>query len=181
MSRIGKQPIKLPAGVSVTIDGALITVKGKLGELKLNMHKAATATQVGEELIVSVKNSKDIDDRSIWGLTRTLVQNMVTGVTEGFNKRLELNGVGYKVAVTGNVVNLSLGYSHPINYPLPTGITALAEKNSLTISGIDKHMVGEVAAQIRRMRKPEPYKGKGIKYATEVIRRKAGKAAKAGK
>jgi large subunit ribosomal protein L6 len=179
MSRIGKQPVVLPNGVTATVNEGVVTVKGTKGELKQVLHNAVTITIDENAIIVSVKNSNDKKQRAIWGLMRSLIQNMVTGVTEGFSKKLQFNGVGYKVAVNGSKVNMSLGYSHPIEFPLPDGITAEVEKNFLTISGSDKHLVGETAAQIRKLRKPEPYKGKGIKYDTEIIRRKAGKAAKA--
>lgn len=178
MSRIGKQPVVLPAGVTASLDGKVLTIKGSKGELKLTLHSVANVV-IGEGVInVVIQNIDDKDQCAIWGLMRTLVHNMVLGVTQGFEKKLEFNGVGYKVAVVGNQVNMSLGYSHPIEFPLPQGVSAVAEKNLLTLSGIDKQLVGETAARIRRHRKPEPYKGKGIKYIDEVIRRKAGKAAK---
>lgn len=179
MSRIGKQPVELPNGVEAVVSNGVITVKGSKGELKQDLHNAATVTVVDNTIIVSVKNPKDKKQRAVWGLMRSLIQNMVIGVTEGFAKKLEFNGVGYKVAVSGSKVNMSLGYSHPIEFPLPTGVAAEVDKNVLTLSGSDKQLVGETAAQIRKLRKPEPYKGKGIKYDDETIRRKAGKAAKA--
>lgn len=179
MSRIGKQPINLPAGVTTTVTGDVVVVKGPKGELTQKLHSVAVVEVADNVLNVMVKNPNDKKQRAIWGLMRSLLQNMVTGVTEGFSKKLEFNGVGYKVAVSGSNVNMSLGYSHPIVFPLPQGITAEAEKNVLKLTGFDKHLVGETAAQIRKLRKPEPYKGKGVKYDSEVIRRKAGKAAKA--
>ena len=178
MSRIGKQPIALPAGVTAVLDGKVLTIKGSKGELQQTLHPV-TDVVIGDGVMnVVIQNIDDKDQRAIWGLMRSLVQNMVLGVTQGFEKKLEFNGVGYKVAVVGNQVNMSLGYSHPIEFPLPAGVSAVVEKNLLTLSGIDKQLVGETAARIRRHRKPEPYKGKGIKYTDEVIRRKAGKAAK---
>lgn len=178
MSRIGKQPIIIPSGVTVSVDGKVLTVKGGKGELHQLLHPVANVV-IGEGVMnVVIQNIDDKDQRAIWGLMRSLVQNMIIGVTQGFEKKLEFNGVGYKVAVAGNQVNMSLGYSHPIEFKLPEGVSAVAEKNLLTLSGIDKQLVGETAARIRRHRKPEPYKGKGIKYQDEVIRRKAGKAAK---
>lgn len=179
MSRIGKQPINLPNGVTTTVTDGVVVVKGPKGELSQKLHSMAVVEVADNAINVMVKNPNDKKQRAIWGLMRSLLQNMVIGVTEGFSKKLEFNGVGYKVAVSGSNVNMSLGYSHPIVFPLPQGITAEAEKNVLTLTGFDKHLVGETAAQIRKLRKPEPYKGKGVKYDSEVIRRKAGKAAKA--
>lgn len=177
MSRLGKLPIKIPAGTQVSIDKGVVTVKGPKGELKQELHRLVKIENNPEEIIVKVKNENDKEERSLWGLFRALLNNMVVGVNSGYEKKLEIKGVGYKVAVVGNKINLNLGFSHPVEFVLPEGISALAEGNSLTISGIDKQLVGELAAQIRKMRKPEPYKGKGIRYSDEVIRRKAGKAA----
>lgn len=177
MSRLGKLPIKIPAGTQVSIDKGVVTVKGPKGELKQELHKLVKIENTPEEVVVKVKNENDKEERSLWGLFRALINNMVVGVNSGYEKKLEIKGVGYKVVVVGNKINLSLGFSHPIEFPLPVGISALAEGNSLTISGIDKQLVGELAAQIRKLRKPEPYKGKGIRYSDEVIRRKAGKTA----
>ena len=174
MSRIGKQPVVVPEKVQVALDGANINVKGPKGELSFEHHPGVTVAQEGTEIIV-----KPVDDsnknRALWGLTRTLIFNMVTGVTDGFTKGLEFNGVGYKAAVSGSTLTLNLGYSHPINYELPEGVSAKVEKNTITISGINKELVGFAAAKIRSFRPPEPYKGKGIKYSDEVIIRKAGK------
>ncbi len=177
MSRLGKLPIKIPAGTQVSIDKGIVTVKGPKGELKQELHRLVKIENTPEEIVVKVKNENDKEERSLWGLFRALINNMVVGVNSGYEKKLEIKGVGYKVVVAGNKINLSLGFSHPIEFPLPAGISALAEGNSLTISGIDKQLVGELAAQIRKLRKPEPYKGKGIRYSDEVIRRKAGKTA----
>lgn len=179
MSRIGKSPIEIPEGVTVAIDGLKVEAKGKLGELSLQLNPKVAAKQEGSQVLVTVKDDQDKECRSLWGLSRTLIANMILGVTEGFEKKLEVNGVGYKVAVSGSKVVLNVGYSHPVEIELPEGIKAAAEKNLLTISGIDKQLVGKIAAEIRQVRKPEPYKGKGIKYEGEEIRRKAGKAAKA--
>ena len=174
MSRIGKQPVVVPEKVQVALDGAKINVKGPKGELNFEHHPGVTVAQEGTEIIV-----KPVDDsnknRALWGLTRTLIFNMVTGVTDGFEKGLEFNGVGYKAAVSGSTLTLNLGYSHPINYELPEGVSAKVEKNTITVSGINKELVGFAAAKIRSFRPPEPYKGKGIKYSDEVIIRKAGK------
>jgi large subunit ribosomal protein L6 len=178
MSRLGKLPIKIPAGTQVNIGSSSITVKGPKGELKQELLKAIKAEiNDNNELIISVNNPEDKKEKSFWGLFRALINNMVIGVNEGYQKKLEIKGVGYKVAVNGDKINLSLGFSHPIEFPLPAGTSAIAEGNFLTIIGIDKQLVGELAAQIRKLRKPEPYKGKGIRYIDEVVRRKAGKAA----
>lgn len=174
MSRIGKQPVVVPEKVQVAFDGAKINVKGPKGEMNFEHHSGVTVAQEGGEIIV-----KPVDDsnknRALWGLTRTLIYNMVTGVTDGFTKGLEFTGVGYKAAVSGNVLTLNLGYSHPINYELPEGVSAKVDKTSITLSGISKELVGFAAAKIRSFRPPEPYKGKGIRYSDEVIIRKAGK------
>ncbi|PIR66639.1 MAG: 50S ribosomal protein L6 [Parcubacteria group bacterium CG10_big_fil_rev_8_21_14_0_10_36_14] len=182
MSRIGKKPIIIPGGVEVNIEGREVKVKGPKGALSLVLHdhaKAEIKEEGNEKFIqVSVINPLNKADRAIWGLSAKLIYNMVCGITEGFKKELEVNGVGYKVALQGNTIKLEVGYSHPVEFALPEGISAEVQKNVITILGIDKQLVGEMAAQIRKIRKPEPYKGKGIKYSDEVIRRKAGKAAK---
>lgn len=181
MSRIGKKPILIPQGVDVVLSDASpyrVLVKGKLGSLERVFHSKIRIQREGEELRVSVDHEEEKQARSLWGLSRTLLSNMIQGVTEGFKKQLEIIGVGYKVAVTDNKVLLHVGYSHPVEIVLPEGISASVEKNILTITGIDKERVGEISANIRRVRKPEPYKGKGIKYVGEIIRRKAGKTAK---
>lgn len=183
MSRIGKNPVLIPSGVTVTKDASgMITVKGPKGELKWTPHPMITVT-VEESQIVVTRDDEDRFKHALHGLTRTLLQNMVTGVTQGFNKVLEINGVGYRASVAGSKLVLNLGYSHPIEYPTPAGITFKLDeekKNLLTVSGIDKQLVGQVAAEIRGFRPPEPYLGKGIKYVEERIRRKAGKTASKG-
>ena len=179
MSRIGRQPVPLPTGVTVTIDGATVVVKGPKGELKQALHPRVAVAEQSGVLVVTVRDPENPDDRALWGLFRNLLCNMVEGVTSGFSKTLDLVGVGYKVSVIGQTVTLNIGFSHPVTVILPSGISVSVDKNSLTVSGCDKQVVGEVAANIRRIRKPEPYKGKGIKYRDEVIRRKAGKAVKA--
>ena len=179
MSRIGKQQIVIPDGVTVTVSDEFITVKGPKGELQQATNALVSVVVEGQEVKVTVANPEKKTDRAMWGLYASLVVNMITGVTEGFTKVLEVNGVGYKVALQGSGLKLDLGYSHSIEFPLPDGIQATVEKNVITISGISKQLVGQVAADIRKLRKPEPYKGKGIKYQDEIIRRKAGKAAKA--
>ncbi|MBN1585238.1 50S ribosomal protein L6 [Candidatus Uhrbacteria bacterium] len=180
MSRVGKKPLSIPDRVEISKDGEAIRVKGPKGELSVSGHPRVNVDIEGNTLTVGVKDTENVHDRALWGLYRRLIGNMVTGVTEGFEKKLEINGVGYKAAVSGNVLKLDVGFSHPVDFTVPTGIEISVEKNVITVRGIDKQAVGEVAAGIRRIRKPEPYKGKGIKYVDETIRRKAGKAAKAG-
>ena len=175
MSRIGKLPIAIPDKVDVKIEGARVEVKGPLGRLEWTF-KGVAVVQEDAKLIVSAA-SDGRDSRAMWGLGRSLLNNMVTGVSTGFQKVLEINGVGYRAESKGKVVNFQLGYSHPIAFPVPDGIEISVEKQTtLTIKGIDKQLVGETAAKIRALRPPEPYKGKGVKYADEHIRRKAGKA-----
>ncbi|HAM88174.1 MAG: 50S ribosomal protein L6 [Candidatus Falkowbacteria bacterium GW2011_GWC2_38_22] len=177
MSRLGKLPVELNAGTQAKIEKGFIIVKGPKGELKQKMHELVDIQISEKEILVDVKNKKSKDERALWGLYRSLVFNMVAGVNTGFEKKLEVNGVGYRVALAGNKLNLTLGFSHPVEYVLPEGISGLVEANVITIKGIDKQLVGEVAANIRKIKKPEPYKGKGIKYIDEVIRRKEGKTA----
>jgi large subunit ribosomal protein L6 len=182
MSRIGKQLITIPAGVTVTLGAeGVIMVKGPKGELSYTPTRFVKVEVKDDKVIVTrIDDSKDA--RSFHGLTRSLINNMVEGVTKAFEKRLEINGVGYKAQIQGNKVILQLGYSHPIEHLIPEGITVAMDpdkKNLMIISGIDKQKVGQTAAEIRAYRKPEPYKGKGIKYEDEYIRRKAGKAASA--
>jgi large subunit ribosomal protein L6 len=179
MSRIGKLPIPIPDGVTITIDQAGVAVKGPKGTLNFAVPSRVMVNQADNQILVTVKNPDLQDDRALWGLVRMMVANMVTGVTAGFTKKLEINGVGYRAAVTGKNVTLNVGYSHPVEFAIPDGIEITVEKNVVSISGIDKQLVGETAAKIRSIRKPEPYKGKGIKYSDEVIRRKAGKVVKA--
>ena len=175
MSRVGKLPISIPSGVDLKISDDTIEVKGPKGVLTLATHPAIAVTVEDNTLSVTPVEETRIA-RQQHGLRRTLLSNAVLGVTKGFEKTLEVIGVGYKVNVQGNTVVLNVGYSHPVNFVLPSGIQAKAENTKLTISGCDKQVVGEVAAQIRRVRPPEPYKGKGIKYSDETIRRKAGKS-----
>ena len=181
MSRLGKLPIILPAGVTVVFEKNILTVKGPKGELKREVKKPVVLTISEKEIVVSVEDATDQKQRAFWGLFRGLINNMVVGVSVGFIKKLEINGVGYRANVAGKVLNLSLGYSHPIVFNLPEGITATVEGNVIAISGIDNELIGNIAYKIRKFRKPEPYKGKGVKYETEVIRRKAGKSAAKGK
>ncbi len=181
MSRIGKLPIILPEGVQAEITKKKVAVTGPKGQLEQELAiKDVLVELVDGSILVTVKNPEDRQQRAYWGLYRSLINNLVIGVSEGFEKKLEVNGVGYKVAVSGNTMTLNLGYSHPIVFVLPEGITATVEGNIITVSGIDKQSVGNTAAKIRKFRKPEPYKGKGVKYVEEVIIRKEGKAASKG-
>jgi len=178
MSRIGRLPIAIPAGVDVAIDGQQVTVKGPKGELK---HTVASPIEVTIEdgQVLVTRPDDERASRSLHGLTRTLIANQITGVTEGYTKGLEVVGTGYRVTSKGSSVEFALGYSHPITVEPPAGITFTVEGNNrLIVSGIDKQAVGEVAARIRKLRKPEPYKGKGVRYQGEVVRRKAGKSGK---
>lgn len=175
MSRVGKMPISIPSGVDLKIAESGIEVKGPKGVLQLASHPAIAVNIENNTISVSPVEDSRIA-RQQHGLRRTLLANAVLGVTKGFEKSLEVIGVGYKVNVQGNTVVLNVGYSHPVNFVLPDGIQAKVENNKITVSGCDKQAVGEVAAQIRRVRPPEPYKGKGIKYSDETIRRKAGKS-----
>ena len=179
MSRVGKQLIIIPSGVTVRIEGQKVSVKGPKGDLERTFHSNTAIILNGREISVSVKNPEEGFDRGLWGLSRVLISNMITGVTEGFSKQLEIAGIGFKAQVQGNKLVLSLGFSHPVELEFPKNISAVVEKNLVTVSGIDKEQVGQFAATIKLLKKPEPYKGKGIKYQGEKIRRKAGKAAKA--
>jgi large subunit ribosomal protein L6 len=175
MSRIGKRPVPLPQGVTATTEGQVLSVKGPKGTLALQM-RDEIAYNIGDDGIL-VKPANDTKQaRAFWGMQRTLVQNLVTGVTEGFTKVLEITGVGYRAAAQGKNLRLQLGYSHDVNYPVPEGIEVKTpDANTVEISGIDRQKVGQLAAEIRRWRKPEPYQGKGIKYRGEYIFRKEGK------
>ena len=179
MSRIGRMPIAIPAGVTVTIaENNHVTVKGPKGTLERALPLEMTIKQEGDEVVVTRPNDLK-KNKALHGLTRTLIHNMVVGVTEGYEKVLEVNGVGYRAAKQGNKLVLSLGYSHPVEMVDPEGITSVLDgQNIIKVQGIDKEKVGQYAAEIRSKRKPEPYKGKGIKYSTEVIRRKVGKTGK---
>jgi len=178
MSRIGRMPIDIPAGVTVTIDGQDVAVKGPKGELALTVKEPIQAVMVENQIVVS-RPDDERSSRSLHGLSRTLIQNLIIGVTEGYQKELQVVGTGYRLASKGSSVEFSLGFSHSITVDPPAGITFTVEGNDkLTVSGIDKQAVGEVAANIRKLRKPEPYKGKGVRYAGENVRRKAGKAGK---
>jgi len=181
MSRLGKLPIKIPAGVQVTINDKDITFKGPKGELKIANNPIVEVKVENSELIIAPYDRAAKNASAMWGLVWSLARNSVMGVSVGFVKKLEINGVGYRAAAVPGKLNMSLGFSHPVEFKLPVGVTAAVEGNTITLSGADKAVIGETAAQIRKIRKPEPYKGKGIKYSDEVIRRKAGKAASKGK
>ena len=175
MSRIGKRPVPLPSGVSATTEGQILSVKGPKGTLQLQM-RDEIAYEIGDDGIVVKPGNDTKQARAFWGMQRTMVDNLVTGVTEGFTKVLEITGVGYRAAAQGKNLRLQLGYSHDVNFPVPEGVDVKTpDQNTVEISGIDKQAVGQVAAEIRRWRKPEPYKGKGIKYRGEFIFRKEGK------
>ncbi len=177
MSRIGKQPVNIPSGVEVNITDGKIVVKGPKGTLDLDMHPLVSIDISDNEVKVTPKEDTKFA-RSLWGTYQRLISNMIIGVTNGFTKELEYNGIGWRVDVKGRKLILNLGYSHPIEYKIPDGIEITVDKNIITVSGIDKQLVGQTAAKIRSFRKPEPYKGKGIKYKDEVIIRKATKQVK---
>lgn len=176
MSRIGRQPIEVPAGVTVEFTGDIIKATGPKGSLEVKLLPGLKVEQ-NENILTVTKKLDNEETQRTFGLQRTLINNIVVGVSQGYERRLEINGVGYRANVAGNSINLSLGYSHPIEFKLPQGVDAKVEKNLIILNSADKQLVGQVAANIRALRKPEPYKGKGIKYIEERIRRKAGKAA----
>jgi large subunit ribosomal protein L6 len=180
MSRIGRKPVEIPKGVQVSITKDAVSVKGPKGTLNLRRHKAVEIKQAkdeGKDVLVFERAGAEGPQRAAHGLMRALVNNMMTGVTKGFERQLEINGVGYKAEIKGANIVLSLGFSHPIEYKLPEGVSAKVDKNMLILSSIDREKLGGAAAKIRSFRPPEPYKGKGIKYVEETIRRKAGKTA----
>ncbi|WP_022893868.1 50S ribosomal protein L6 [Agromyces subbeticus] len=178
MSRIGRLPIDIPAGVDVKIDGQAVSVKGPKGELALTV-AAPIEVKLEENQVLVTRPDDERTSRSLHGLTRTLIANQIIGVTQGYSKALEIVGTGYRVAQKGGSLELALGFSHPVVVEAPAGITLTVEgNNKITVAGIDKQAVGETAANIRKIKKPEPYKGKGIRYAGEVVRRKAGKSGK---
>ena len=180
MSRIGRLPIAIPAGVDVTIDGRTVTIKGPKGQLSRELHPDITVSREDGSIVVT-RPTEQKTHKQLHGLTRTLVNNMVVGVTDGYRKGLEITGVGYRAVKVGEKLQLNLGYSHPVEIDPPTGISFEVENPTrLAVVGIDKELVGQVAAQVRATRKPEPYKGKGVRYSGEYIRRKAGKAGKIG-
>ena len=175
MSRIGKKPVPLPAGVTARVEGQHVAVKGAKGELAFTVPADVSVKMENNQIAVDPR-SQTKRARALWGTSRAMINNLVTGVTKGFEKKLEINGVGYKAAVAGKNLQLSLGYSHDVTYPIPAGIAIVTPKpTEITISGIDRRQVGQVAAEIRAYRGPEPYKGKGVKYSDEFIFRKEGK------
>ncbi|GAA4000632.1 50S ribosomal protein L6 [Allokutzneria multivorans] len=179
MSRIGKLPVSVPAGVDVNIDGQLVTVKGPKGTLNHTVAEPITVTRAEDGALEVARPDDERKSRSLHGLSRTLVNNMIVGVTQGYEKKLEIHGVGYRVAAKGSDLEFSLGFSHPVKVAPPAGITfAVESPTKFSVQGIDKQQVGEVAANIRKIRKPEPYKGKGVRYAGENVRRKVGKTGK---
>ena len=179
MSRIGRLPITVPSGVTVDIDGSTVTVKGPKGQLSHTVVEPIVVAKAEDGTLEVTRPNDERMSRSLHGLTRTLVSNMVVGVTDGYHKDLEISGTGYRVAAKGDDLEFALGYSHPVFIEAPQGITfAVETPTKFSVSGIDKQQVGEVAAKLRKLRKPDPYKGKGVRYAGEVIRRKAGKAGK---
>ena len=175
MSRIGKQAITVPAGVTLTLDGQKVTVKGPKGELNFTLPKVISGKYEGDQFTVTPSVDTK-EGRSMWGMCRTMVSNLIVGVVDGFNKNLELRGVGYRAQMKGSALSLQLGFSHEVNYTAPEGVTiAVPKATEIHISGIDKQKVGQVAAEIRSFRKPEPYKGKGVRYVGEYVRSKEGK------
>ena len=177
MSRIGKLPIQVPSGVTITVDSDVISVKGAKGELTVPHLSDVTVTLEGDQAIVTRKDDQKIA-KAQHGLQRALLNNAVNGVTSGFEKKLEVNGVGFRVTGGGQEIEMQLGFSHPVKYKAPAGVQLTVNKMEITVNGIDKQQVGQVAAEIRSLKKPEPYKGKGIKYADEQVLRKAGKTGK---
>lgn len=180
MSRVGKKPIKVPTGVKVNFSAPFVEVSGKIGQLKRRLPTSIKVEVKGDE--VHVQNTSNADEsRSLHGLSRTLISNMLTGVSQGYSKELELQGVGYRAQAQGSKLNMQLGFSHPVEFPLPTGVSATVDANTkITLKGADKELVGLTAAKLRKVRPPEPYKGKGIRYQGEVITLKQGKTAGAG-
>lgn len=178
MSRIGKKLISLPAGVTVNNIKGKITVKGPKGELSHILHPHVKLEQKDNAVVLAIDDLMNKKDKALWGTNRQLINNLVIGVSQGYARQLEINGVGYKAEVKGDTLVLHVGFSHPVNFVLPSGLTAKVEKNLITLESINKELLGETASRIRRVRKPEPYKGKGIKYLEEVIIRKAGKQVK---
>ena len=178
MSRLGKKPIEIPKTVQAKIDNNVLIVKGPKGQLQLIINPLINVKMEGEKISITINDQTDKTQKALWGLFASLIRNMIAGVTEGFEKKLEINGIGFKAAVAGKKLVLNVGFSHPVEFSIPENISIAVEKNIITVSGFDKQLVGETAAQIRRIKKPEPYKGKGIKYIDEVIRRKEGKVVK---
>ena len=179
MSRLAKKPIELPQGVTCEVSNDFITVKGAKGQLQIPSDSLVSVVVTDNEITLTVKDENDTETKAHWGLVASLITNMIIGVTQGYEKKLEINGVGYRAQMKGKNLELNVGYSHSVEYKMPEDVTASVEKNIISISGIDKQRVGQIAAEIRAVKKPEPYKGKGIRYIDETIRRKAGKVGKA--
>lgn len=179
MSRIGKKPIPLPSGVTAELGQGTVLVKGPKGQVSVLVHELVHLNISPTEITVDISDKENKFQKSLWGLTRSLLANAVAGVVTPFEKKLEIIGVAYRAALAGKTLTLSLGFSHPVEVQVLEGLTVTVEKNTITITGVDKQMVGEFAASVRKLKKPEPYKGKGIKYSDEVVRRKAGKVMKA--
>ncbi len=177
MSRIGRKKIKIPDTVTLKLENDKIGVKGPKGELFFNFSKKIEVNQEEQSILVKPKDINKLGSKALWGTTRMLIANMIKGVTKGYTKKLEINGTGYKAAVSGKKLVMELGFSHPVEIEAPEGIEFSVDKNIITVSGIDKQLVGEIAARIRSKRKPEPYKGKGVRYKDEYVRRKTGKKA----
>lgn len=180
MSRVGKKPLPLPPGVEVKVEGSTVRVKGPKGQLALQLHPRVQARVDAQGVSVTVTDPKLVKDSALWGLFRRLIGNMVTGVTKGYEEKLEISGVGFKAALQGKNLKLEVGYSHDVDFPIPEGVSVTVDKNVITVTGIDKQLVGETAASIRHIKPVEPYQLKGIKYVDEYVKQKAGKAAKAG-
>ncbi len=178
MSRLAKRPLPLPAGVTATVDSGSVRVKGPKGELAVQLMPGVSVAVADGALQVSIRDGMSTKEIATWGLVWALLRNVIAGVSTGYTKQLEINGVGYKAAVEGKGLVLRVGYSHPVTFIPPAGVAVSVEKNVITVAGIDKQLVGQAAANIREVRPPEPYKGKGIKYSDETIRRKAGKVTK---
>lgn len=179
MSRIGRKSIAIPAGVTVALNGRTVEVKGPKGSLTRVLHPAVSVSVLENAVTVDVAKKEEKSERSLWGTFAAHIRNMIIGVTAGYKKQLEVNGVGFRVALQGKDLRLEIGFSHPVIFSMPDNVKASVEKNIITLESADKELLGQVAAEVRDLKKPEPYKGKGIKYIDEIIRRKAGKAAKA--
>lgn len=180
MSRIGKKPITIPPGVEISFNDHVFKCKGPKGELICHVHPTVNVEKKDNTLEISINDKEDLSQKALWGTMRQIIANNIEGVLNGYQKQLEIKGVGYKAELKGDTLMLSVGYSHDVKFPLPKGLKGSVEKNIITLEGIDKQLLGETAANIRKVRKPEPYKGKGIKYVEETILRKAGKQVKSG-
>ena len=178
MSRVGKKPVVLPSGVTAEMKNSTLTVTGPKGSLSIEIHPKVLVNVSEKEITVDVAGKENKKEKALWGLFRALIQNLADGVTKGFEKKLEVIGVGFKVAVQGTKIVMALGFSHPVEVDIPAGLTVIVDKNTITITGPDKQKVGQFAAEVRELKKPEPYKGKGIRYSDEVVIRKAGKVVK---